>query len=121
MIEQLLLHAVGDYITQNSWMALNKKNKGLNGFHACYVHCTLYSIPFFFIGSPLAVGAIFLSHFIIDRTHVVEHWVAFYNRGKADVNFGYPPERPLFLTLWLYIIVDNTFHLLCNYAALRWL
>lgn len=34
---------------------------------------------------------------------------------------GYPPNMPDWLAVWLTIIADNTLHLLCNYAALRWL
>jgi hypothetical protein len=118
MFEQLLLHGVGDYLTQTSWMATNKKNKGLIGFLACFVHCSIYALPFLLIGSPLAVLVIFLTHFTIDRSHLIERYIAFINRGDPKVNFGYPADRPIFLTLWLYIIVDNMFHLLCNYAAL---
>jgi hypothetical protein len=34
---------------------------------------------------------------------------------------GYNPDRPMWLTLWLLIIVDNTLHLALNACALRWL
>jgi len=34
---------------------------------------------------------------------------------------GYFKGRDLWLTVWLLIIVDNTAHLVCNAAALRWL
>ena len=121
MVEQFLLHLVGDYLTQTSWMALNKKNPGLMGFLACLVHCSVYALPFLLIGSVWAVLVVFATHFIIDRSHIVEGYISLINRTDPKVNFGYPTDRPVFLTLWLYIIVDNTFHLLCNYAALRFL
>lgn len=34
---------------------------------------------------------------------------------------GYPPDKPVWLSVWLLIIADNTLHLAINYAALRWL
>lgn len=34
---------------------------------------------------------------------------------------GYHKDRPVWLSVWLLIITDNTLHLLCNAAALRWL
>ncbi len=38
------------------------------------------------------------------------------------VGTGYhATEKPLFLTLWLMIITDNTMHVICNALALRWL
>lgn len=40
---------------------------------------------------------------------------------RACTATGYAPEKPEFLAVWLTIIADNTLHLVCNYAALRWL
>lgn len=34
---------------------------------------------------------------------------------------GYPPGRPVWLSVWLTIIADNTLHLTINYLALRYL
>lgn len=34
---------------------------------------------------------------------------------------GYHKDRPPWLAVWLLIIADNTLHLLCNAAALKWL
>ena len=118
MIEQLLLHGVGDYMTQNGWMALNKKKKGLNGFLACLTHCSLYAAPFLLIGSWLAVLVIFLTHFAVDRTKIVEHIIAFRDGTDPNVNFGFPADRPMLISFWLYVFFDNMIHLLCNYAAL---
>jgi hypothetical protein len=38
---------------------------------------------------------------------------------KAPDWWGKP--RHFFITIWLYIITDNTFHLLCNYLAIKYL
>ncbi len=121
MIEQLLLHGVGDYLIQNDWMALNKKKPTCLGALACFVHCFTYSLPFFLIASPLAVAAIFVSHFVIDRWKLVDWFLAVRNSVWHIRNFGFGEERPALVTVWLYIITDNIFHLLCNYAAIRWL
>lgn len=40
---------------------------------------------------------------------------------KDCTGTGYPPNRPEWLAVWLLIVADNTIHLICNYAALRYL
>lgn len=113
-ISAFLLHLLGDYIIQNDWMATNKKKATWEGFFACLIHCVTYSIPFLFILDWTAVLLVFATHFIIDRWHLVDWFIAFKNGSGTIANFGFPKERPLFLTLWLYIIIDNIFHIFCN-------
>lgn len=60
---QLILHLVGDYVTQSDWMANNKRSNSV----AALCHVGLYSLPFIFIGSPKAVFVIWATHFLIDR------------------------------------------------------
>lgn len=113
------------------WMALNKKKKGWQGFLACQVHCITYSLPFFCIGNWYAVLVIYLTHFAIDRTHIVEYALAIKNnvrkhigwgKTKYDIkNFGFGENRPIYITIWLYIITDNLCHIICNYFALKYL
>ena len=118
---QLILHMIGDYLVQNDWMALNKKKLTWKGELACQIHCITYSLPFLFIGSWGAVLAIYLSHYLIDRTNIVGWFLAVRN-GVFDVrNFGFGMERPTFITVWLYIITDNVFHIICNYLALKFI
>lgn len=117
---QLIFHLIGDFLIQNDWMALNKKNKGWGGALACFTHCTTYALPFLFIASPLQVLLIGLSHYLIDRWHLIDWFIALHNFKKTITNFGYNDNRPVFLTLWLYIIVDNTFHLIFNYIILTY-
>lgn len=109
---QFILHAVGDYLVQNDWMAQNKKQRTLKGELACQLHCITYSLPFLVIGSWWAVLAIYASHYLIDRTHFVVWFMR--TTGKGD--FAKPPLAP-----WSIISVDNTFHILCNYLALTYL
>lgn len=118
---QLILHGIGDYYLQTDWMALNKKKPGYTGLKACVIHCILYSLPFLFIGSFLAVLVIFITHFIIDRTNLVAWLLAYKNGIRTIENFGYGLERPTFISAWLYIISDNLLHIICNYAALTFL
>ncbi len=130
---QLILHGIGDYYFQTDWQALNKKQKGWLGFYACLKHCIMYSLPFLFIGSWVAVSIIFITHFIIDRTNLVAYLIAIKNNvrviikaedgrvlsNKYDIkNFGLPIERPFAISIWLNIICDNLLHIICNYVAL---
>lgn len=142
---QLILHGIGDYFIQTDTWATNKKNKGRFGLWCCFIHCLTYSLPFLFIGSPLAVLAIFVTHFAIDRTHWLEYALAWKNKvyeiknGTFKIvdgieqtitpysktlnisNFGFGLNRPPFITIWLYIITDNLCHIICNYIALKYL
>jgi len=116
---QLGLHLIGDYIIQNDWMALNKKKKGWLGHFACQLHCITYALPFLLIGSWSAVAVIYATHFIIDRYRLVDWFLAVRNGVFHIRNFGFGEERPQLITVWLYIITDNIFHLICNYTALN--
>jgi hypothetical protein len=109
---QLILHALGDYITQNDWVALNKKKLSLKGELACQIHCITYW---------QAVLAIYISHYIIDRTNVIGWFIAIRNGTFNVANFGFGQERPFVITFWLYIITDNIFHIICNFLALKYL
>lgn len=108
-MEQIILHAIGDYLIQNDWMARNKKKLTWTGELACQVHCISYSLPFFLIGGWLSVLIIYLTHYAIDRSQFVNWFMRV--TGKSD--FAKPPLGP-----WSIFAVDNTFHLICNYCAL---
>lgn len=107
---QLILHLTGDYLLQNDWMARNKKVAGLYGFAVCFSHCLLYSLPFFLITGLWQVMLIFLTHFIIDRWQ----FVSWYMDTIGQKQFKQPPTGP-----WSIFVVDNTFHLICNYLIIR--
>ena len=139
----LLCHFVGDYILQTDWMALNKNKKSWN----CLVHVIIYTACFLFLTlSWKALLFIGVTHFIFDRFPVLIKraiWVknffplmdypdwplcmstgyfddSPYNELKPDrtdiERFGKP--RHFFITIWIYITIDNTLHLLCNLIAL---
>lgn len=136
-MEQLILHLIGDYITQSDWMATEKTK----GHLPAIVHATIYSLPFLLLGSYLAVAVILSTHFFIDRYRLVRYviWAKnFIYPWEHDEVFagylpddkymwenckatGYPSETPIWLSVWLMIIADNALHLGINYLALRFL
>lgn len=116
---QALLHILGDYITQNHWMAINKTKATLTGYLACFIHCVLYSLPFLIIASPMAVCIIFISHFIIDKYRLALYVVKLKN--WCFTPSGFPEGTPPFLSVWLLFIVDNFMHVILNYFSILYL
>lgn len=122
--DQLLAHAVGDYILQSDWMAHEKTKSTF----AALCHIGTYILPFLLLTrSPLALAAIAGSHFVIDRWRLsrylvwVKNWMGRNRPWKECAATGYPPERPAWMAVWLLIGVDNIMHILCNGLALRYL
>ena len=123
-MEQLILHLVGDYVTQSDWMAVNKGKRSWPAL----CHVMVYSLPFLLIGSLWAFAVILVSHFAIDRFRLARYlvwaknWLGPGNHPWAECSeTGYHNSLPLWLVTWLTIVADNTLHLICNYCALRWL
>jgi len=147
-MEQLLVHLFGDYIAQNDYLALNKsKNSWICLIHvliytACFLILTLSWKALFVIG---------ITHFILDRWHfIIRRLIWFKNHLGPGLKYvpytkcqgtgyydnllneitdkfftaeeinGYTP-RLNYITLWLYIITDNFFHLTINFFALKYL
>jgi len=115
---QLLLHLFGDFVVQNDWMALNKKEPGWIGIKTCAIHSITYALPFLLITSIWAVLLIGITHYIIDRGHLVEKYIQWHNGETYSKNFGYGKDRPFAISIWLFIITDNTFHLIINFALI---
>lgn len=94
-------HLVGDYIFQTDWMAANKKQHSW----PCFVHCVIWSacVVIFAGWGWVAFVALFIFHFVQDRTHLVRKWM---HLVKQD-GFATGPYAP-----WSMVIIDNTFHLL---------
>lgn len=124
-MEQLLLHLLGDYVTQTNWMAREK----LRRWSAALVHALVYALPFALLQPSWAAWwVIFGSHALIDRYALARHVI--FLRSKlfapqlrwADCReTGFGPQVPPYKAFWLMVITDNTLHLCINYAALRWL
>jgi len=116
-----VLHLVGDYLLQNDWMAQEK----VKNWFPCFVHCFLYAMPFGVVllwGSPF-IWLVFGSHYLIDRYRLAQYWIRLVNWKWDGDNFGYSEEKPKWMSVWLMIIVDNTFHVLFNSISiyLAWL
>lgn len=124
-MEQLLLHLIGDYVTQTDWMAKKK----LDSFPVALLHAAVYSLPFLLITTSVpALSVIFVTHAVIDHYRLArfliyaKNWTMNRNlRWTECVATGYHKDTPPWLAAWLLIAVDNTTHLTINYAALRWL
>jgi len=120
---QLILHLVGDYVTQTSWMAANKNKASFPAF----VHATVYSLPFLILNPSMIAFAIILgTHFFIDRFRLARYLIAFREKiFSKDFKYsdttdcGFHKDTPAWLSTWLFIIIDNTLHLTCNYLALE--
>lgn len=123
--DQLLAHAVGDYVLQSEWMARTKNRSHL----PAAVHAITYTLPFLFLTlNPWALLTISGTHFVIDRWALARYVVWAKNRpwpGSMSWDecrtTGFPPETPPWLATWLLIIVDNIMHVLCNALALYYL
>lgn len=147
--DQLVAHAVGDYIIQSDWMANNKRKSSF----AAAVHAITYTLPFLLITHRIdPLVAICVSHFFVDRFGLARFLVWLkngpftYNRivigtpGTDDLGIGeypsrqewgwflkpitptgYAEDKPPFMAVWLFIIADNIVHVLCNAWALHYL
>lgn len=141
--DQLLAHAFGDYVIQSDWAANEKTKRSV----AALVHVVTYALPFLLLGpSLLALAFIVSTHFVIDRWRLARYvcwaknwlspwWVrtefpveqggvckrVWAPPWKDCVGTGYAAARPPFMAVWLMIVCDNCFHVLCNGVALRWL
>lgn len=118
--DQLLAHAIGDYILQSHWMATEKTKRST----AAAVHAITYGLPFLLLTtSATAIIVIVGTHFVIDRWRLARFvcWAKNWPWQSPITATGYPPETPAWLSVWLLIIADNILHITINGAALRWL
>ena len=123
--DQLLAHAIGDYIIQSDWMATEKTKKSL----AAAAHAVTYLLPFLFLTTSIPVLAVIGgTHFVIDRWRLAR-FVCFAKNwpwpGRQPWSnctaTGYASERPPWLSVWLLIIADNIMHVTINGAAILWI
>ena len=103
----LLGHLLGDWLLQNDWMARGKK-EGLFTL-AGMTHFTTYTVMIlavFWLVNNLEVNLItsciagiivFVSHWLIDATDVVQGWMHFYGQSDREM---------------VRVMVDQTLHLL---------
>lgn len=124
--DQLVAHAIGDYVFQSDYMASEKTKQSL----AAGIHALTYALPFLFLHpSLLALLVIVSTHFVIDRWRLARYvvWTKNWLAPHRPPSFvecaatGYPPDKPAWLSVWLLIIADNLAHVVINGAALRYL
>lgn len=96
----LVGHLIGDYLAQNDWMALNKKQSSLH----CAVHCLIWTLCVVFSAQwPWwTCVPLFVSHFIQDRTHVIAWWMDLIGQKSFRTGACAP---------WSAIVVDNVWHI----------
>ena len=128
MFEMFLGHCVGDYLLQNDWMALGKsKHNGL-GWLTCAVHCLLYTVAvctIMWAFQPVWIVTVFLSHFVIDKFGLPEKYLRLV-RGRSLGLFMENPDNAAYrphvglragFTTFVYVVADNTMHLLIMWGA----
>ncbi len=124
-VDQLVAHAIGDYLLQSEWMAVEKTKRSLPAL----VHALVYLIPFLFITqNPLTLAVIGGTHFVIDRWHLARHVAWLKNRpwpGSAPWRecreTGFHPDTPPWMSAWLVIIIDNIMHIVINGLAITYI
>jgi hypothetical protein len=122
--DQLIAHAVGDFLLQSEWMAREKTRRSL----AALIHCLTYLLPFLLLTQNLyALAIIGGTHFIIDRWHLARYVAWAKNRpwpGSSPWSecreTGFHPDTPTWPAGWLVIIVDNIMHIVINGLALHY-
>lgn len=117
MSDQIIAHAVGDYLLQSDWMANEKTKSNI----AAAAHAATYTLPFLALRpSGKQVALIAGTHYLIDRYRLARYvvWAKNFIAPKGQnhemTETGYPSERPAWMSVWLLIIADNTLHILLN-------
>lgn len=119
-------HLIGDYFLQNRWMAMKKGG----ATWPAIVHCVLYTIAICCFTQFNYEWFLFVSitHFLVDRFSLADHYLRligsrslhdFMINGQNDIPENYNKEnyhalRGAFTAL-VYLITDNTLHLLSMY------
>lgn len=108
-------HLIGDYLFQNDYLAREKTKKHIPAL----IHVLLYSIPFYFLlGISWSLFFITATHFFIDRYRLAIYWIKLINWNWKSDNFGFSNDKPVWFSLWLLIIYDNSLHIIINTTAI---
>jgi len=125
--DQLVVHAVGDYVLQSDWMATEKTKRT----EAAVLHVLVYGLPWLMLTTSWKALAIIVgTHFVIDRWRLARHigWVKNFIAPRSGwpkpwaecSATGYDPAKPQWMSVWLMIIVDQVMHVTCNALALKY-
>ena len=115
---------IGDYMLQPKKMAIRKSENSYVGSIICLTHCSIVTLATMLtlktIELPIII-LIFFSHYIVDRGNLALHWLR-YIKGR-DFQFEYYQkykfqEIHLIFSCIVYLIVDNTIHLLILYYGI---
>lgn len=125
----VLGHFVGDYLFQNVLMMLNKSKtfdkskKGLDGIIWCTIHSLVYTAIvclFLWTINPWIVIAVFVSHWPIDRWSLAGKWMRLIgSRNLGEVYFSKEIDAAFWVVV--YVVTDNTMHILLVWLATKWL
>lgn len=119
-IDQIICHLLGDYFFQNQWMAINKRQSKW----AALVHGVAYTLPFLLLTqNPIALAAIAVSHSIVDHYSLARYVVWGQNqcspyrysfREMNGAGFVKDSQTPSFIQFFVYVMIDNTMHIIGN-------
>lgn len=119
----ILGHFIGDYLLQNKAMMLNKSKKGFRGALWCTLHCAIYTAVvclFLWTANPWIILAVFLSHWPIDRWSLAIKWMQLIkSRDPNETYFSKETDSAFYAIV--YVVTDNTMHILLIWLALRFL
>jgi len=123
--DMLIIHLIGDYILQSDKMADNKSQSS----KWALIHVLIYTMPFLLLTTSFyALSFIMFTHFIIDRYKLVRYVIFSWNKlwdysilWQDCKTTGYSKNKPIWLSTWLFIIIDNTIHIILNAYAINFL
>lgn len=123
-VNQIVAHLIGDYFLQSDWMAVNKYHDK----KAAFIHAFSYTIPFTFLTLNIpALLFIMITHFLIDHYKLPRYAVWIKNfigpsgyplKNMKDNGFNKECPTPEHIQSLIFIIMDNTLHILCNGVAI---
>jgi len=118
---------VGDYLLQPREMAIQKSQNTNKGALYCLIHCIIVTISAIIFLQEFSISItllIFISHYIIDRIGLSTYWLRLI-KGRDFEKEYYEKykfqEIHLCFSCIVYVIVDNTFHLLILYYGIPFL
>ncbi len=148
---ELVAHAFGDYVVQSDWMAATKTKKSAAALAHVLSYTACFLPIAWGPRGPRWAALFFIAatHFVIDRWRLARYacWLKNFLAPKhIEVLFpeghpragqveklirnapwsectvtGYDSGKPPWMSVWLMIVCDNCFHVVCNAVALQWL
>lgn len=148
-MEQLLCHLTGDFLLQPSWCALNKSKRFIPCLVHILIYTSVFLLLTTSWKALLVIGGthfildryhVILKTLIWWREHLnpsfsyvpkeLCQFTGYFDNIGNDIDSvkfpiintsGEHTARLNYVSVWLYIITDNYFHLLINFLALKYL